>query len=66
MPTEQSTDGPDSMRWPTLRHKLTPLSAFRWSAYAGFSVWFRNWYYGPWLQISLGWWCVQIGRGTYD
>ncbi len=54
------------MRWPTLRHKLTPVSVFRWPAYAGFGMWFRNWYHGPWIMANLGWWCVQIGSGTYD
>ncbi len=62
----KTTDGPDSMRWPTLRHKLTPVHAFRWPAYAGFGLWFRDWYHGPWIMASMGWWCVQIGSGTYD
>jgi hypothetical protein len=57
---------PDSMQWPTWREKLMPISMHRWPAYNGFRVGFRDWYFGPWLRISLGWWGIQIGGGTYE
>ena len=61
----QST-GPEAMRWPTWRHRLLPVTAYRWPAYNGFSLWGPSWYYGWWAHLSLGWWAVQIGSGTYD
>ena len=64
--SKPETTEPASMRWPTWRHKLLPIHAFQLPGYNGFDLWFRNWYYGPWLMIKAGWWCVQIGSGTYD
>jgi hypothetical protein len=52
------------MTWPSLRHKLWPISVLRWPVPI-YRIDLRDWYFGPWLRISLGRWFVQVGHGTY-
>ena len=57
---------PTTMIWPTWGHRLTPVSIWRFSAYNGFYIRLRDWYFGPWLRVSFGWWCLQLGSGVYE
>lgn len=59
------TDGPDSMQWPTMRHKLGGAGFLWFGCSLGWSVDFRNWYYGHWLWLSMGRLVFRCGRGTY-
>lgn len=47
--------GPQSMQWPTLWHKFGGIEVFRWPSCNGFRVHYRDWYFGNFVLISLGW-----------
>lgn len=56
---------PEWMEWPTLGHKFGGMRLFRWPAYNGFRVIFRDWYFGNYLLVSLGWFAFACGGGIY-
>jgi hypothetical protein len=66
MTPQPETTGPQAMVWPTLRHKLGCPRVFCWPCYAGFSINFRDWYFGNYLLISIGWFAFACGGGIYE
>ena len=54
------------LRLPGSRLRQCAETVFRWGAYNGFGVHFRDWYFGNWLLIRLGWFGLKMGCGTYD
>jgi hypothetical protein len=61
-----STGHPEWMEWPTLGHKFGGARVFRWPRYNGVFVRLRDWYFGNYLMISLGWFAFACGHGTYE
>lgn len=53
---------PEPRTWTCLRNKLRDPCLIRTPGYCGFSIDFRNSYYGPWMWINLGWFVLLTGR----